>query len=120
MIVQQDAAILHIVHVGTHLIHAVGGSNGYHIVLSRFGETTIDQVDGLIATVTQEDILGIHTLALTQLLLQLTLQRIRITVIGRVVRALVGIQKHVGLVTAIFVTGTTVGFQLPNVRTNKF
>ena len=116
LLVEQHGAILHVVDVGTHLVHAVGGLDGHHVVDAGLAEAAVGQVDGLVAAVAQEDALGGHALHLGYLCLQLQLQRVGIAVQRCVVGVLVGIEKHVGLVAGIFVACTAVGCQRPDVR----
>ena len=52
--------------------------------------------------------------------LQFELQGVGITVVWGVIWILVGIEEYMGLATCIFVAGTAVGCQAPNVRTCQF
>lgn len=82
VVVQQDATVLHVVDVGTHLIHAVCRLDGHHVVTARLAEDAVSQVDGLVAAVAQEyHVLG-HALHLLQQLLRLALQRVGVAVVG--------------------------------------
>ena len=51
---------------------------------------------------------------------QFTLHRIRIAVVGRIVRILVSIQKDRSRNSFIFITSRRVGFQFPDIRPGKF
>ena len=51
LFVEQHRAIFDIVDVGTHLIHAIGRLDGHHIVFTGIAETTVGQIDGLVASV---------------------------------------------------------------------
>ena len=57
-------AVFHIVDVGAYLIHTVGWLYCHHVVNLGFGEAAIHQVDGLVASVAEEDIIRRHTLYL--------------------------------------------------------
>ena len=119
VVVQQDATVLHVVDVGTHLIHAVRRLDGHHVVTPRLAEDAVSQVDGLVAAVAQEyHVLG-HALHLLQQLLQLALQRVGVAVVGGVVRILVGIEEDVSLLARIFITGTAVRSQAPDVLADQ-
>ena len=48
VLIKQHLTILHIIDVGTYLIHAVGRSDGYNIVLTRTTEHTVNQVDSFV------------------------------------------------------------------------
>ena len=105
VLVQQNGTILDVVDVGTYLVHTIRGGDGHHIVYTRIAEYTISQVDGLVAAVAQEyHILG-HPLHLLQHTFQFALQRVGITVVGCVIRILVGIQKHMRLMARILIAG---------------
>ena len=55
-------AVLHIVDVGAHLIHAVCRVYGYNIVDAGTAEDAEWEVNGLIATVAEEDVVDCNSL----------------------------------------------------------
>ena len=80
VLVEQYGAILGIVDVGTHLIHAIGRLNCNYVVDTRFAETAIGQVDGLVATIAKKNILGWYALNLAEACLELQLQWVGVAV----------------------------------------
>ena len=108
MLIEQHGAILHIIDISTNLVHAVSRFDGYDIVYLRSAEDTVHEVYGLIGTIAQEDALRRNPLDRRQPCLDLGLQRVGVTVVGRVVRVLVGIEEDVRLVSAVFVACGTV------------
>ena len=115
VLVEQHGAILDVVDVGTYLVHAVGGLDGYDIVFSRFTEDAIGQVDGLVAAIAQENHLCRDAFLFGYLLFQFTLQRVRIAVKGRIVWILVGIEEHMCLMAGIFIACAAIGSKAPDV-----
>ena len=105
VLVKQNLTALDVVDVGTHLVHAVGGCDAHYVVAPWLAENAEGQVDGLVAAVAEEDVLGRHALDLLQHGFQFTLQGVGIAVVGCVVRILVGIEKHVCLLARVLVTG---------------
>ena len=115
VLVEQHGAILHVVHIGTHLIHSVCRRNRYNIVLARTAEHTVNQVDGLIRTVAQENLVFRNLFNLAHLLLQFQLQRIRISVVRVIIWILVGIEEDAGISASEFRASATVWCQVPDV-----
>ena len=115
LLVEQHGTILNIVDVGTYTIHAVGRLYGHHIVDARTAEDAVRQVDGLVATVAQEGVVGGDALHSLNLLLQFCLKRVGIAVQRVSVGILVSIEKHMSRVTGILVAGTTIGSKAPDV-----
>ena len=115
VLIKQHLPILHVIDIGTYLIHAIGWSNGYNIVLTRATEHTVNQIDGLVGTVAQEDFLFRHTLYLTDLLLQLHLKRVWIAIVRVVIWILVGIEEYAGISAGEFCSSATVWCQVPDV-----
>ena len=120
MLVEQYGTILYVVDIGAHLIHTVGGLDGHYIIHAWLAETAIGQVDGLVATVAQKDALGRHAFYLGDGLLELQLQGVGVAVIRRIVRVLVGIEKHPGLAASVLVTSAAVWCQAPDIGPCKF
>ena len=89
-----------------NLIHAVGRADSYYVILLRFAETAVNEVDSLVGTVAEEDTFGRHTFNLAEFLFHLFLQWIGIAVVRIVVGILIGIQKYVRSMSAVFVTCT--------------
>lgn len=73
--VELHLAVLHVVDIGTDLIHAVGRLDGHHVVDARTAERPERKVDGLVAAVAQEDMLGRYLLDTPDQSLQFPLQR---------------------------------------------
>ena len=73
VLVKKHLAVFDVVDVGTHLIHAVGGGDADHVVDTRLAENAIDKVDGLVASVAQEDVLSKYALDLRQPVFQFPL-----------------------------------------------
>ena len=103
MFVKLYFTVFHIVDVGTNLIHAVSRIDGYYIVCSRPAEDAVDQVNAFIASVTQEDLFLTYSFNRCDQGFQLILQRIRIAVVGIVIRIFVGVQKHGSLNAFVFI-----------------
>ena len=119
MIIEQHRAILNIIDIGANLIHSVGRFDGNDIILARITETTIWQVNSLVASISKEDTILWHTLNLRQLSLQLQLQRIRIAVEGGVIGVLVGIEEYTCLSAGILVPGAAIRCQIPYILPAK-
>ena len=115
VLIEQHRAILHVVHIGTHLIHSVGRRNRYHIVLARTTEHTVNQVDGLIRAIAQENLVFSYPLDLTHLLFQFHLQWVRVSVIRVIIGILVGIEEDAGISASEFRASATVRCQVPDV-----
>ena len=113
--IEQHRAILHIVDVCTNFIHSVSRCNSYYIILARAAEYTVNQIDGLVGTVAQEDFLFSHTLNLADLLLQFNLQRIRIAIVRVIIWIFVGVEEDAGISACKLRTGATVRCQIPDV-----
>ena len=113
--IEQHRAIFHIVDVCTNFIHSVSRRNRYYIILARAAEYTVNQVDGLVGTVAQEDFLFSHTLNLADLLLQFNLQRIRIAIVRIIIWIFVGVEEDAGISACKLRTGATVRCQIPDV-----
>mmetsp|Transcript_7734 Transcript_7734/g.11665 ORF Transcript_7734/g.11665 Transcript_7734/m.11665 type:complete len:419 (-) Transcript_7734:12-1268(-) len=75
-----------VVHLGAHLVHAVGGRRGEDPVRARPAEDAHQQVDGLIAAHAQEDLLRPHAADAPDELLHLAHVRVRVPVERQVVR----------------------------------
>ena len=54
ILIKLHFTVLHIVHLGTHLIHAIRRVDSHHVVYPRTAERPIHQVDGFIAPVSEE------------------------------------------------------------------
>ena len=78
-------------------------------------EYTVNQIDGLVGTVAQEDFLFSHTLNLADLLLQFNLQRIRIAIVRVIIWIFVGVEEDAGISACKLRTGATVRCQIPDV-----
>ena len=113
--IEQYRAILYIVDVCTYFIHSVSRRNRYHIILSWAAEYTVNQIDGLVRTVAQEDFLFSYTLNLADLLLQFNLQRIRIAIVRVIIWIFVGVEEDAGISACKLRTGATVRCQIPDV-----
>ena len=115
VLIEQHRAILHIVDISTHLIHTVGRSDGYHIILARATEYTVNQVDGLIRAIAQEYLVFSYPLDLTYLFFQFHLQWVRVSIIRVVIGILVGIEEDAGISASEFRASATVRCQVPDV-----
>ena len=73
VLVQQYRTILHIVNVGTHLVHAIGRLDGHDVVHFRLTETAVHQVYGFVAAVAHEGVVNGYALHLLDFLLQFSL-----------------------------------------------
>ena len=118
ILIQRHLTVLHIVHISTHLIHTISGVNSHHIIFTRTAEDAIRQINRLITTITQEDILHRHSLHRWDYLFQLLLQRIWVAVHAIRIRILVGIEESISLHPLKLVTGTTIWFKRPYVGTH--
>ena len=103
IIVKQYGPILHIVDVGTHLIHTVCRLYSHHVVALWSAEYPVNQVDGFVGAVAQEYVFRRYLLYFRQFCFQFCLQGLRVTVEGFVVRILIGIKKYMGLMPGEFV-----------------
>ena len=86
----------------------------------RFAEYAVDKVYGLITSVSQKNLAGVYALMTRKLCLERLLQGIGITVESLIVRAFIGIQKHMRVSTLKFVTGTAIWLQCPYILSYKF
>lgn len=114
---QEDVAVLDIIDVGTHAIHSVCGFDGHHIVGGWRTEHTIDEVDGFVTAIAQEDMIGRHTLDVGKEFLELLLQGVGITIVGIVVGTLIGIEEDPSRTTLELIARTTVGLEALDVGT---
>ena len=119
LFVEQHRTVLHVVDVGTDLVHTVGGLDGNDIVAAGLTEDAVGQVDGLVATVAEEDVLLANALHLSQGCLQLELQGVGVAVVRLVVWVLVGIEEYTCLTAGILVTGRAIGCERPDIWTNQ-
>ena len=117
ILVEQHASVLHIIDVGTDTVHAVSWSYGDSVVHLRLAEHTVNEVDRLVAAVAKHYLRHPHTLYLGDFLLELKLQRVRITVVRRVERILVGIEIDSRLALEL-VASARVRSQVPYVVSN--
>ena len=115
LLVEQHCAILYVVDIGTHLVHAVGGLDGHYVIHARLAETAVGQVDGLVATVAQEYALGGHSLYLRDGCLELELQWVGVAIEWRIVRILVSIEKHSRLASSVLIASAAVWCQTPDI-----
>ena len=115
VLIEQHRAILHGVDISTNLIHTVCRSDGYHIILARATEHTVNQVNGLIRTIAQENLVFSYPLDLTHLLFQFHLQWVRVSVIRVIIGILVGIEEDAGISACKLRTGATVRCQIPDI-----
>ncbi len=79
-VVERNRPILDVVDGSTHLIHAICGFYGHHVVDARLAEASIGKVYGLVATVAEANLLFFHAFNACYDLLQVNLQGVRIAV----------------------------------------
>ena len=115
---ERHSAIFHIIDVGTHLIHPVTRVDSHHIIHSRHAEHAIHQVDTFVATHTEEYLLGLHPFDVGKFLFHCNLQRVGVSVVGRVVWRLVGIEQNSRFPFEL-VSCTTVGLQIEYVFSHQ-
>ena len=120
VVVEQHLPVGHVVDIGTYLVHAISRLDGHHIVHSRTAERPERQVDGLVASVPQENLFGLHLLLLGNQVLQVPLQGVRITVVRNIIRVFIGVQEHRSLFPLIFITGRRIRLQFPDIRPDQF
>ena len=117
VLVEQHGAVFYVVAVGTNAIHAVGGLDGNDVVDAWTCEASVCDVDSLVGAVTEEDMVGGYSFDLCESFFQLSLQRVWVSVVRLVVWVLVGIEKYVGGVAAIFIARTAIWGERQNVWT---
>ena len=115
ILIKQNFPVLHIIHICTNLIHAISGIDSYHIVFTRFTESTKNKIDSLITAISQKDMFGIDFFDPGQLFFQITLQRIGIPVVWKIIRILISVQKYGSSSPLIFIPCRRIRLQLPNI-----
>ena len=108
ILIEQHSAILGVVDVGTYLIHTVGWLDGNNVINAWLAETAVGQVDSLVATIAQEDVVCGHSLDLAECSLKLQLQWVGVAVERLIVWILVSIEKHASLPTSVLIASAAV------------